>query len=261
MSIISWYHYFNEELADDRTKDWILINSPSILLVSTISYLYFVLRCGPRYMENKKAYSLKTTIRIYNVFQIVANAVIVYHIFEVGWYRDRFFYCRPIDYSITPQTMKIASVMWYLLILKLIDYVETAFFILRKKQRQVSFLHLYHHVSTVVIAWLCGKYTLTGMILTVPVINCTIHVIMYSYYLAASFGPSVQKYLNKIKPLITIMQMVQFVLLILYVSQAYIPGCTNVTFIPTVMLVNLLINFYLFYQFYQESYVKKAKRT
>ncbi|XP_003704078.1 very long chain fatty acid elongase AAEL008004 [Megachile rotundata] len=261
MSILSWYHYLNEDLADPRTKDWILVNSPSILFVLTFSYLYFVLQCGPRYMEKKKAYSLKTVIKIYNVFQIVANALIIKEIFDAGWYEDYFFYCAPIDLTMNPTSMKICRIMWYLLILKLIDYVETGIFVLRKKQRQVSFLHLYHHVSTVIIAWLCVKYNVNGMTMTIPVVNCGIHVIMYSYYLAATFGPTVQRYLNKIKPLITIMQMIQFIVLMLYVAQAFIPGCSDLKFLPGIMLVNLMINFYLFYQFYQEAYVKKNKRS
>lgn len=249
------------ELNDWRTRDWILFNSPVLILAFIFSYLYFVLKCGPKFMENRQPYSLKNIIKLYNVFQIVSNALYIYHILDVGWYQDYFFKCVPADITKNPRSMKIALLAWYLLVIKLIDYVETGFFILRKKQRQVSFLHLYHHVSTVIVAWLSGKYGLTGMALTIPLINCGIHVIMYSYYLAASYGPRVQRYLAGIKPVITMLQMVQFVVLIVYLIQAFIPGCPGVRFISGVLLVNLSINFYLFYQFYQENYVKNKKQS
>lgn len=43
-------------------------------------------------------------------------------------------------------------------ILKLIDYLDTVFFILRKKWAQVSFLHVYHHVMTSVVAYIFMLY-------------------------------------------------------------------------------------------------------
>lgn len=37
------------------------------------AYLYVVLKAGPKYMEQRKAYDLKTVIRIYNIVQVIAN--------------------------------------------------------------------------------------------------------------------------------------------------------------------------------------------
>ncbi|GFW72120.1 hypothetical protein TNCV_4790071 [Trichonephila clavipes] len=36
-------------------------------------------------------------------------------------------------------------VMWFLYIIKFIDLLDTVFFVLRKKQAQVTFLHVFHH--------------------------------------------------------------------------------------------------------------------
>lgn len=46
------------------------------------------------------------------------------------------------------------------------------------------------------------------MVLFSVVINSFVHVIMYSYYFAALFGPEVQHKLEKIKRNITLIQMV-----------------------------------------------------
>lgn len=47
------------------------------------------------------------------------------------------------------------------------------------------------------------------MILFSVSINCAVHVIMYSYYFMAVFGPTVQKKLESFKKCITVIQMVR----------------------------------------------------
>lgn len=42
--------------------------------------------------------------------------------------------------------------------IKILDLLETIFFVLRKKQNQVSFLHVYHHVGMVMGGWGATKY-------------------------------------------------------------------------------------------------------
>lgn len=53
----------------------------------------------------------------------------------------------------------IHSFWWYGIMLRLVEFVETVFFVLRKKQNQVTFLHIYHHISTILIFWVFLKYS------------------------------------------------------------------------------------------------------
>lgn len=98
--------------------------------------------------------------------------------------------------------------MWLGTMLKLIDLIETVVFVLRKKDSQISFLHLYHHLSTVMIAWIITKYVPVAMASFSLLINCSVHVIMYIYYLFSAFGGKAQKLLARFKPVLTITQMV-----------------------------------------------------
>lgn len=41
----------------------------------------------------------------------------------------------------------------YYFINKLSDLIETIFFVLRKKNNQISFLHVYHHVAVIIAAY------------------------------------------------------------------------------------------------------------
>lgn len=63
------------------------------------------------------------------------------------------------DYSNNPEAVKMASWMWWTVVLKIFELIETTFFILRKKDNQASFLHVYHHVISVTILWFAAKYT------------------------------------------------------------------------------------------------------
>lgn len=92
-------------------------------------------------------------------------------------------------------------------LLKLLDLLDTVFFVLRKKDKQVTFLHLYHHTGMVVLTWNATKFLAGGHGVFTGFINSIIHIIMYSYYLVALISP---KYKNNLwwKKYITQMQMV-----------------------------------------------------
>lgn len=53
----------------------------------------------------------------------------------------------------------IHEVWWWGIMLRLAEFLETIFFVLRKKQNQITFLHLYHHISTIAIFWVFLKYS------------------------------------------------------------------------------------------------------
>ena len=52
----------------------------------------------------------------------------------------------------------MARWVWWLMLLKMCELGDTVIFILRKKYKQSSFLHIYHHVTTVSLAWIACKY-------------------------------------------------------------------------------------------------------
>jgi len=52
--------------------------------------------------------------------------------------------------------------MWVYFLLKIFDLVDTIFFVLRKKQNQVTFLHVYHHAGIVLGSWIAVKYLPSG---------------------------------------------------------------------------------------------------
>lgn len=74
------------------------------------------------------------------------------------------FRCQPSNFSTDSMGMFTAYLCYSYFILKLADYADTMFFILRKKADHVSFLHVYHHVAVSVAAYICVLFA-TGSLL------------------------------------------------------------------------------------------------
>ncbi|XP_046492413.1 very long chain fatty acid elongase AAEL008004 [Neodiprion pinetum] len=259
MGLAETYYYYNDKIADSRTNDWWLISTPLPVMIIIASYLYFVLSCGPRYMRNTKPYFLRTFLTWYNIFQIIYNTWIIYKLITAGWLTHLTVGCEPIDYSLDPMAVQQAEVTWWTMILKIIDLSETAVFVLRKKDRQISFLHLYHHVTTVLIIWISVKYFAGGMCTFPIMVNSMVHVIMYTYYMLTARGPRLRKIMSFIKPYITIIQMIQFCVLLVHASQALSSSCDVSTTAAMVYIINLFINLFLFIHFYRKNYTSQKK--
>nr|CAD7260764.1 unnamed protein product [Timema shepardi] len=182
-------------------------SSPVYLLVIIALYLFFVLVAGPKFMENRRPYSLKKIIAVYNILQVLANAYLFYGTLTSGWTDKISLGCYPIKYEDDPD-LKLAGMVWKVFTLKIVDLLDTIFFVLRKKSNQVTFLHVYHHVSTIAISLLGAKY-FPGGAATFPILpNTLVHVLMYTYYLLALQGPDMQKKLARFKKYLTTIQLV-----------------------------------------------------
>ncbi|CAL1678646.1 unnamed protein product [Lasius platythorax] len=256
------YNYIFVELSAPLSREWPLISSPFPLMLIIFGYLYFVLYAGPRYMEDRPPYKLKTFISLYDLIQILANLWMVQEHISFGWFSKYGIICsgQPPDF---PNTLKMFSSIWWLFLLKIFDLIETCLFVLRKKQNQVSNLHVYHHVSNIFFAWLYLKYILDERATLFSLLNCAVHVIMYMYYFVSAMGPKYQQIISPFKPFITRIQMVQFLALIICVLQILNPACpVQMKFhsVVAVMFVgNLLIFLYLFNNFYKKSYTNVSK--
>lgn len=98
--------------------------------------------------------------------------------------------CQPVDGSDDPNALRIASAVHMYFLLKVADLLDTVFFVLRKKERQITFLHMYHHTGMVVLTWAGTKWFPGGHSVFTGFINSIIHIVMYAYYLLTAFSPA-----------------------------------------------------------------------
>ncbi|XP_033609633.1 elongation of very long chain fatty acids protein 7-like [Cryptotermes secundus] len=177
----------------------------------------------------------------------------------LGWGTKYHVFCQPIDYSNTETATQMARTVWLYFILKVVDLLDTVFFVLRKKNNQISFLHVYHHGMMVILTWATTKFLPGGHGTFLGYTNSIVHAVMYAYYFITSMWP---EYKGSFwwKKYITQLQMIQFVLIGLHASTALvIENCEYPTFMALTMIIQSIIMFKLFYDFYQRAYVKKIK--
>ncbi|XP_059472453.1 elongation of very long chain fatty acids protein AAEL008004-like [Neocloeon triangulifer] len=252
--VIDGYNTFTYTWADERTKDWFLVGTPFIPMMIIYLYLKFIKDWGPKFMENRQPYDLKNTLLVYNIVQVIYSIYLFYEAASV--WKGYSWICEPIDFSNTPTAMRVARATWLYYMAKYTELLDTVFFVLRKKQNQVSFLHLYHHSMMIFCGYIGSKFLPGGHGTFLGLINTFVHIIMYSYYLLTALGPNVQKYLWW-KKHITRMQMFQFCLVFLHSLLILRKDCTYPKFVVALLTPNAMFFYFLFNDFYQSAYKKR----
>ncbi|XP_050542564.1 elongation of very long chain fatty acids protein AAEL008004-like [Daktulosphaira vitifoliae] len=249
---------FCDQYGDSRTNNWPLVQGMTSTLTCVAIYLYLVLYLGPKFMENRKPFKIMPIIKVYNILQLIACITIFYMIIISGWTTEYTLGCEPVEHT-SPTSNRLAKLFWWTYMLKLVEFLETIFFILRKKTNQVSGLHVYHHASTFILAWAATKFFPGGMASFPILVNSFVHIVMYSYYELSSLGPHYKKIANKFKKYITMIQLIQFGILVIHTLQAASSTCDIPNWYVYGTVPDITVLFYLFYKFYRKTYNRKNK--
>lgn len=240
----------------DFVDNWFLMGSPYPILAITAMYLLFVLKIGPDYMKSRRPFQLKHTLLLYNAFQVFVSAYMVNEcikvIHEVGVLHSS---CLT---DTNEDKHRLGTLMYYYFACKISELLDTVLFVLRKKQNQVTFLHVYHHALMAFNGWVFLKYEPGYWLLFLGTMNSFVHTVMYTYY-GLSVYPSLQKYLWW-KKYITSLQLLQFGLILIHMTVNYFVNECRVS-IYTVLYAyfNLMLFIYLFSSFYKKAYVKNKE--
>ncbi|XP_063532004.1 very long chain fatty acid elongase 7-like [Cydia strobilella] len=233
------------------------MESPGSMLVILTAYLAFVLRVGPAFMRKRQPYKFTTTMLVYNAVQVAISA-----------YLAHMFFKNIHEYGVTPKKClmtndysrkEVITSLWMYFIAKITELADTVFIILRKKDRQVTFLHMYHHTIMVIATWGIIKYWPTYALTFAGFVNSLVHVVMYTYYGLAGLGPNVTKYLTW-KKYLTTFQLVQFVSVIIQYSTAvFVSDCPPQKSFNIFIVCNAVFFLLLFCHFYMKTYSKKKE--
>ena len=58
--------------------------------------------------------------------------------------------------------LQIASALWWYYMSRLIEMLDTIFLVVRKKWKQLTFLHIYHHSTMFCLWWIGVKWVPGG---------------------------------------------------------------------------------------------------
>ncbi|XP_054712836.1 elongation of very long chain fatty acids protein 7-like [Uloborus diversus] len=242
---------------DPRMAKWPLMDNPNITVILIILYLSFVKLVGPLYMKNRKPFSLRYPMIVYNLIMVVVSAWIFIMLGRYGWFTKYNWKCEPIVYSYKKDPMRVVEVCWVFYITKFIEFADTIFFILRKKENQITQLHVIHHGLVPLTSWFGIRFGASGYTTIFAFLNSFVHIWMYLYYGLSAFGPQVQKYLWW-KKYLTMLQMIQFCIVFGFMIRLiFDPACEISAPLLILNVGQAILFFVLFLNFYHGSYLRK----
>lgn len=164
------------------------LTSPHHALLCSLFYLLFVLTFTPLFRITGFRISLKPLMRVYNLFMVILSAYMGTQSILLARQANHSVFCVPQAEGLAGQRM--AQLVWIFTYSKVLEFFDTFSMIFEGRLRQVSFLHVYHHLTILsywfTILWMSpgsdAYFSLAG--------NSYIHVLMYGYYLLSSFGYS-----------------------------------------------------------------------
>lgn len=258
----NWYYDLFIKYGDPRTIDRFLLRTPEPMLIIVLLYLAFVV-IGPRVMENRPPMDLKKLIVAYNFVLVGLSGYMCAEFFIVATRLGYSYSCQPVDwdYKRDPLNMRMISVSWLFFFSKIVELADTVFFILRKKNNQVSFLHVYHHATMIINWWMAAKYVPIGQSFFIGLVNSFVHTLMYIYYALAALGPEMQKYLWW-KKYMTKLQLIQFVLVVGHTGNNLFirTDCDFPWLYNTITFYYTWSMMFLFLNFYYQTYISRKRQ-
>ena len=183
---------------------------------------------------------------MYNISLSVTSLITLYY-FIMGLTEAPYIYYK----GPTNETKFAMKIYW---ITKVVELLDTVFMVIRHKSRQITFLHVYHHASMLLLSDYGYHVTPWPAIAFILSINSFVHVILYFYYgLTAAYPNSVPSW----KPRITELQIFQFFIAFIYAFYGYAyHGFCIYGIMYGVGMTALFSNFY--YQAYVKPKTGKA---
>jgi elongation of very long chain fatty acids protein 4 len=201
---------------------------------------------------------IKPVMIIYNACCVALAGAVVFGIVRYkAFVRPGSFACNSPDLE-TAEGKTLSWYIWLYYAQKYFEYLDTVFFALRGPAglRQLSFLHVYHHVSITFVTSFFLVHDVNGDCYLAALANSFVHVLMYSHYGLSALNINCwwRKHLTTI-------QLVQFLTVF---TQATImwrsgPACGYPDWTKFMMLAYQFSMLVLFARFFAASYGTKGK--
>jgi elongation of very long chain fatty acids protein 4 len=169
------------------------MSSPLPTLYLSFAYLFLVIILG-FLMRHVRELKIKYLILLYNTLSMFLNIYICIKIIYIKYKASDFYLCTSIDSQGSPYSIEMNKIIWWFFVLKGVEFLDTIFFLLRKKFHKISFLHIYNHATMFPIWWIGVSYLANGTSAVAVFLNSFLHVLLYYYYCISTIGPKFQKY-------------------------------------------------------------------
>lgn len=244
-------------IEEPRVQHWPLVKSPIPMFCLIFAY-YNMVYFGPKIMKNREPFKLKWILVFYNMGITLLNLYIAVSLFYYAWKLNYSWICEPCPKVRTMEEVQIALGIYLFYVSKVLEFNDTLFFILRKKTKQLTFLHIYHHPTMFFFTWIAVKWVPGGATFVGAGLNSVVHVLMYSYYGLSALGPSIHKYLWW-KKYLTMIQLVQFTIALVLGINGLRVNCDFPKWMQYTLITYMLSFIVLFGNFYRHAYTLKKQ--
>ena len=195
-----------KSIAECNTGNGMYFNSeynafvaPVVILACHAGYIVTILALKA-FMKNRKAFGLDIPMKLYNFIQIALSVLLAVKLvpnLQLNILNNPF--CADTEYWIFIHYLS-----------KYLDMFDSVWMVLRKKDVQLTFLHLYHHLTIGMIwGFLLNDGVGNGAAFFGAFLNSAVHALMYFHDFVTSFGIK-----NPLKKYLTQVQMAQFAMCI-----------------------------------------------
>lgn len=162
------------------------------------------------------------------------------------------------DFS--PKALEHINICHIFMYSRILELIDTLWICLRKKNRQITFLHVFHHSFVLLMTWFYIKFAPGGSTAMFPIVNGMVHTIMYTYYILSTFE-SMKPYLWW-KKYVTTIQLIQFIILGLHFAVAALtPNCGYPRALSLTGVAIACLFFALFAAFYRQTYRQQSNQN
>ena len=240
---------------DSRVREWPLMN-PSHMAAVVLSYLIVVPLLAFIMKQRSKPVNVRWFATLHNINLTLLSLYMFVEIVRQAVTHGYSLFGNGVDHSSSGYGM--ARILHIFYLSKILEFLDTVIMCLKQNYRQITFLHVYHHASIFVIWWVIVYFAPGGEAYFSAALNSLVHVIMYGYYLWASYAPKLKEgqrphvlHPARYKRYITSMQLTQFVAMFvqacydLLVPNPYPRFCVWILFFYMMTMIALFANFFM----------------
>ncbi|KAH7294293.1 hypothetical protein KP509_28G064500 [Ceratopteris richardii] len=246
------------------TKGLPMVDSPTPVLLAIITYIMCVI-FGLRYIKNanlkpryQEPFLLKVFVILHNLFCFCLS---LYMCLSISLRAFR------LNYSLwgnayDPHDTVMAFYIYVFYMSKYPEFLDTIIMLLKHNVRQVSVLHVYHHVSIAFIWWMIAHHAPGGDAYFSAAMNSGVHVFMYLYYLFSALLRNNEKARRKYLfwgIYLTQLQMLQFFFNMIQAFYCMKFKPLYPQFLCKILFYYMISLLVLFSNFYLKKYVSGVK--
>jgi len=122
---------------DFRVRGWFMLDSYLPTFFLTVLYLLSIW-LGNKYMKNRPALSLRGVLTLYNLGITLLSVYMLVELILSSWEGGYNLQCQDLA-SAGEADVRVAKVLWWYYFSKSVEFLDTIFFVLRKKNQSDYF--------------------------------------------------------------------------------------------------------------------------